>query len=69
MRRTLRAAIVIGGVLVVLVGAFYVFRAPLLLKAIELAGAPPLTELEAVALGEKEVWADDFYTVERLDAV
>lgn len=68
MRRALRATMMTGGVLVVLVGAFYVFRAPLLLKVIELAGAPPLTELEAVALGEEEIWADDFYTVERLDA-
>ncbi|MDF1847052.1 MAG: MBL fold metallo-hydrolase [Parvibaculaceae bacterium] len=68
MRRTLRAAMVTGAVLVALVGAFYVFRTPLLLKAIELVGAPPLAAQEAVVLGEEEIWADDFYTVERLDA-
>ncbi|MCE7999462.1 MAG: MBL fold metallo-hydrolase [Rhodobiaceae bacterium] len=68
MRRILRIGIVTGAVLIVLVGAFYVFRTPLLLKALELAGAPPLEAQEAVVLGEEETWADDFYSVERLDA-
>jgi len=68
MRRALQAAIVTGAVLIVLVGVFYVFRSPLLLKVIELAGAPPLSAQEAAVLGEQEIWADDFYTVERLDA-
>ena len=68
MRRVLRTAIVTGGVLVVLVSVFYVFRTPLFIKAIELAGAPPLAAQETVALGAQEVWAGDFYTVERLDA-
>lgn len=68
MRRALQAAIVTGAVLIVLVGAFYVFRSPLLLKVIELAGAPPLAAQDAVMLGEGEIWADDFYTVERLGA-
>lgn len=68
MRRILRTGLVTGAVLIVLVSAFYVFRTPLLLKALELAGAPPLASQETVELGEKEIWADDFYTVERLDA-
>ncbi|WOF74732.1 MBL fold metallo-hydrolase [Parvibaculaceae bacterium PLY_AMNH_Bact1] len=68
MARIVRTGIVAGAVLIVLVGAAYVFRTPLLLKAIELAGAPPLVDQEKVLLGEQEVWADDFYTVERLDA-
>lgn len=68
MTRFGRTGIVAGAVLIVLVGAFYVFRSPLLLKTLELTGAPPLVSQETVVLGEKEIWADDFYTVERLDA-
>lgn len=67
MRRILQLCVAGGAVLVVLMSAFYVFRMPLLLKAIELAGAPPLISPNQVVLGEKERWADDFYTVEGLD--
>ncbi len=66
MMRLGRFTFVCSAILVVLVITFYVFRTPLLLKIIELAGAPPLMPQEAVALGDQENWADDFYTVERL---
>jgi len=68
MGRISRTAVVTSAVLAVLVSAFYLFRTPLLLKAIELAGAPQLASQATVELGEQEVWASDFYTVERLDA-
>ncbi len=66
MRHVLHFCVTVGAVLVVSVSAFYVFRMPLLLKAIELAGAPPLAAVDKVELGDQERWADDFYTVERL---
>ncbi len=68
MRRVLHFCVAGGAVLVVLMSAFYVFRMPLLLKAIELAGAPPLAARDAIKLGDTERWSDEFYTVERLDA-
>jgi glyoxylase-like metal-dependent hydrolase (beta-lactamase superfamily II) len=59
--------IAIGAAALVLVlGGLYLFRAPLFLKAFTLAGVPPLHAEEDVVLGDEEVWADDFYTVEHM---
>ncbi len=49
-----------------LLGLAYLFRTPVMLKIIELNGAPALTDTDFVETGANEHWFDDFYTVEKL---
>ncbi|MEP0069474.1 MBL fold metallo-hydrolase [Pyruvatibacter sp.] len=52
--------------LAMLLGAAYLFRTPLMLQLVSLEGEPPLLDRADVVLGDKELWADEFYTVEEV---
>lgn len=68
MGKTGRRTLIGLGIIAVLLGGAYLFRTPLILQLVSLGGQPPLISSDAIQLGDKERWADDYYSVEMIDA-
>lgn len=66
MKKIGRGALIGLAVLTVLLSAAYLFRTPLMLQLVSLEGEPPLLDRADVTLGDNELWADTFYTVEEI---